>query len=116
MDQREAGPRVDQFGKLSKYIGHLVAPFPAPDINDDLGIGPDDAANVRQAVVEVERARGAGGQALRPGSPARPALDGAPHQELTTGSTAVEIAQVNAADAEIVDAELVHDNRQDGSN
>ena len=83
---------------------------------DDLGIGPDDAANVRQAVVEVERARGAGGQALRPGSPARPALDGAPHQELTTGSTAVEIAQVNAADAEIVDAELVHDNRQDGSN
>ena len=83
---------------------------------DDLGIGPDDAANVRQAVVEVERARGAGGQALRPGSPARPALDGAPHQELIIGSTAVEIAQVNAADAEIVDAELVHDNRQDGSN
>ena len=83
-------------------------------LNDGRGVG--NAANFPAGDIEVERARGAGGEALRPGSPARPALDGAPHQELTTGSTAVEIAQVNAADAEIVDAELVHDNRQDGSN
>ena len=40
LDERPPATRIQQPGKIFQNAGHLVAPLPAPDVDDDVGIGP----------------------------------------------------------------------------
>lgn len=84
---------------------------------DELGVGPDDAEAVRQAVLAVEKAR-TGEASLPKGASMRPDEIEAPGQPAalprSAGRSPVELERMPADSGEIVDAELVPDEKEGG--
>lgn len=79
---------------------------------DELGISPDAAENVRQAVLEVERSRAAHGPVPAAQPTRKQTLDDSEYPGLTTGNPSAQMVRVDDSQAEVVDAELVHDDRR----
>lgn len=79
---------------------------------DQLGIAPDAAGYVRQAALQVERARQPGAAQLGAFTGGPPALSDSGSPGLTSGEMPRELAGTMNPDTEILEGELVYDDRQ----
>ncbi len=79
---------------------------------DQLGIAPDAAGYVRQAALQVERARQPGAAQLGAFTGGPPALSDSGSPGLTSGEMPRELAGTMNPGTEILEGELVYDDRQ----